>query len=237
MSVVTKTGDSGTTSLFNGERVKKTHPRIKALNSIQNLGYIIAQVLSLKHETKKEMYNFDDEIRTIQNWLFDLGAYIATAKQLPLKRATAKQLPLKRATAKQLPLKRATPLDSSTSEQVKRTEFTEDKEIYIHNRIKWIEKEIPKQTSFIIPNGNLFSIGLFRISGKVRTTEIDIIGIIENNKNTIKSALPFINRLSDYFYVLARYVNYHQKIISPSYKRNMKMKIGKDGNAIIFNIS
>ncbi len=203
MSVVTKTGDGGTTSLFNGQKVKKTHPRIKALNSVQNLGYIISQVLLIKHETKKEMYNIDDEIRTIQNWLFDLGPYIAT------------------------------PLDSSTSEQVKRTEFTEDKEIYIHNRIKWIEKEIPTQTSFIIINGNPFSIGLFRISGKVRTTEIDIISAIENNENEMKTALPFINRLSDYFYVLARYVNYHHKIISPPYKRNMKMKIDKSGNAII----
>ena len=161
------------------------------------------------------MYNFNDEIRVIQNWLFDLGAYIAT------------------------------PLDSSTSEQVKRTEFTKDKETYIHTRIRWLEKEIPKQTSFIIPNGNLFSIGLFRISGKVRRTEIDIIdAIIKDEIKTVvrhnriatcdlAQALPFINRLSDYFYVLARYINHHHKIISSPYIKNMKMKIDKDGNTII----
>ena len=28
-------------------------------------------------------------------------------------------------------------------------------------------------------------------------------------------------------------MNKHDKIVSPPYKKNMKMKIGKDGNAII----
>ncbi len=196
MSVVAKTGDDGFTKCFSG-KVKKTHPIIKAVGSVQNLGYSVSQVLLLKYDNK-DMYNIDDELVTIQNWLFDLGAYIAV------------------------------PLSS-----LQNIKFTEDKEIYIHSRIKWIEKEIPQQTSFIIPNGNPFSIGLFKISGKVRKTEIDIISAIENNKNMMKTVVPFINRLSDYFYVLARYVNHHHKIISPPYKKNMKMNIGKDGNAII----
>ena len=52
MSVVSKTGDHGMTLLFNGKRIPKYDPIINAIGSIQHLGYLIGQFLSVYDKIK-----------------------------------------------------------------------------------------------------------------------------------------------------------------------------------------
>ena len=190
MSVVTKSGDRGYTSLYNGKQVPKYHPRIKAIGSIQNLSYLIGKYVNFKF---KSISKFDDDIITIMCWLYDLGAYIAT------------------------------PRKTSTKNQIKTTEFTKDKEESLHKKIKWFENEIPKQTCFLIPIGSKSSSLLYEISGKVRESERIIYEAIHENKQEVNEIMPFINRLSDYFYIFARYVNYKNGYKDIPYVKNKKM--------------
>lgn len=67
--IYTRTGDEGVTSLGDGQRVSKTHARIRAYGGVDELnatlGLAIAQGLPEKYA---------DWLRHIQNDLFDLGA-------------------------------------------------------------------------------------------------------------------------------------------------------------------
>lgn len=71
----TRTGDSGRTSLVSGNRVPKTHPRIEAYGTLDELnshiGLLSAQDLP-EPELTRPMLDF------VQHKLFDIGAYLAT---------------------------------------------------------------------------------------------------------------------------------------------------------------
>ncbi len=67
--IYTKTGDQGETSLGDGTRVPKDHPRVAAYGSVDELNAVLGLLLSL-HPRPAEA----DLLRTIQNDLFDVGA-------------------------------------------------------------------------------------------------------------------------------------------------------------------
>ncbi len=51
MSIVTKTGDDGTTALMYGRRVPKDHPRIEACGSVDELNAALGQARALTRST------------------------------------------------------------------------------------------------------------------------------------------------------------------------------------------
>lgn len=69
MKIYTKSGDDGTTGIQNGERLSKSHPRIIAYGTIDEINSSIGIALS---------HNLDDDIKSIlskiQNELFIVGA-------------------------------------------------------------------------------------------------------------------------------------------------------------------
>jgi len=67
--IYTKTGDSGETSLGDGSRVAKTHPRITAYGGVDELNSVIG--LGIAAGMPEEL---SAPLRRIQNDLFDLGA-------------------------------------------------------------------------------------------------------------------------------------------------------------------
>lgn len=69
--IYTKTGDSGTTALGNGERVAKTSPRIAAYGTVDETNATIGMVRVHLAGTSPEV---DAMLVRIQNDLFDLGA-------------------------------------------------------------------------------------------------------------------------------------------------------------------
>jgi cob(I)alamin adenosyltransferase len=73
MKIYTKTGDDGTTSLFSGGRVPKSHLRVEAYGTVDELNSVIGVVRACKphHRTEKMLTR-------IQHQLFNLGADLAT---------------------------------------------------------------------------------------------------------------------------------------------------------------
>ncbi len=67
--IYTKTGDTGETSLGDGARVPKTHPRIAAFGGVDELNSVIG--LGISEDMPDELAI---PLRRIQNDLFDLGA-------------------------------------------------------------------------------------------------------------------------------------------------------------------
>ena len=79
MSIVTKTGDSGTTGLMYGRRVPKTHPRVEACGAIDELN----AALGLARATATESF-VSENLFWIQKTLVDLmGEVGVLAEDLP----------------------------------------------------------------------------------------------------------------------------------------------------------
>ena len=71
--IYTKTGDKGDTGLFGGERVPKSHPRIEAYGTIDELNSWLGLIHSLHHNALS-----GDLIQRIQSDLFTIGALLSS---------------------------------------------------------------------------------------------------------------------------------------------------------------
>ncbi len=81
MPIYTRTGDKGKTSLFDGTRVLKSHPRVNTYGTIDELNSTIGSILAYlpaKHRLVKK------ELEKIQHELFDIGSALATPHPLPV---------------------------------------------------------------------------------------------------------------------------------------------------------
>lgn len=88
--ITTGTGDQGTTSLADGTRVAKSDPRVCAYGTVDELNSLLGVVLleDLPGEAV-------EELRRVQNDLFDLGADIASPsdeKKAPVPRIDKNQV-------------------------------------------------------------------------------------------------------------------------------------------------
>jgi cob(I)alamin adenosyltransferase len=79
--VYTRSGDAGQTALIGGERVAKDHPRIEAYGTLDELNSLVGMVRSLLPEQaawpESERAIMIDELKRIQNRLFDAGSLLA----------------------------------------------------------------------------------------------------------------------------------------------------------------
>lgn len=78
--VYTKTGDKGETSLAQGMRISKDHPRVNAYGTIDELNSLVGIVrcFNLQKTTSVRRDKFETILQTIQQRLFDLGSILAT---------------------------------------------------------------------------------------------------------------------------------------------------------------
>lgn len=81
MKIYTKTGDSGTTGLIGGGRIAKNSLRMAAIGDVDELNAAIG----LARTTEPCFPVLDRELELIQNWLFDLGAELASPTDHPRK--------------------------------------------------------------------------------------------------------------------------------------------------------
>lgn len=127
MKIYTKKGDAGETALFGGKRVKKTHPRIEAYGTLDELNAQLGVARSfLKQDLQKSpsLLNLDHQLHRIQSELFSLGAELAT------------------------PAEQKSPLKNPIAEtHVHNLEHSIDE----------MDQELPPLTQFILPGGSLAS--------------------------------------------------------------------------------
>ena len=71
--IYTRTGDKGTTSLVGGVRVPKTHIRLEAYGTVDELNAQIGCLISLMEDGEHK-----ETLKFVQHKLFTLGSYLAT---------------------------------------------------------------------------------------------------------------------------------------------------------------
>lgn len=77
MKIYTRTGDTGDTSLFGGQRVPKDALRIEAYGTVDELNSVLGIVRADSTDPR-----IDEVLESIQNSLFDLGADLATPRSV-----------------------------------------------------------------------------------------------------------------------------------------------------------
>ncbi len=73
MKIYTRTGDEGETGLFGGGRVSKTHPRVEAYGTVDELNAHLGRVVAIVADP-----GVKGRLETIQHDLFALGAILAS---------------------------------------------------------------------------------------------------------------------------------------------------------------
>ncbi|MDE2759102.1 MAG: cob(I)yrinic acid a,c-diamide adenosyltransferase [Rhodobacteraceae bacterium] len=172
--IYTKTGDKGETALGDGTRVAKTSPRVEAYGTVDELNSIVG--IAVFHAEGK----IREQLQTIQNDLFDLGADLCVPATQNVK---AEYPPLRMIKA-----------------QVERLE----------SEIDQVNKDLSPLRSFVLPGGTLLASYLHQCRTVARRAERLTVGLSKHesiNPDTIK----YLNRLSDWFFVMARVTNNNGK--------------------------
>jgi len=182
MKIYTGTGDRGKTSLFSGERVPKSSLRIGAYGDLDELNAMMGGVTAALDD---EYQALKDEIQGVQANLLSAGAWLAT-----------------------------TPGSASTQFL---KPFTEAPAAQLESAIDRMNESLPELKQFVLPGGHL-SASLAHMARTVcRRTERRVIALVEEQNgssgptDTMKNIMVFLNRLSDYLFVVARYCNYLYK--------------------------
>lgn len=178
MKVYTGTGDKGKTSLFSGERLMKSDLRVEVYGEIDELNSFIGTV---KAAWEIEDPELDRQIDCIQGQLFEAGAWMAT-----------------------------TPGASSASLL---TPFTHKPAKQLESIIDEMSEHLPELKHFVLPQGHLSAAMAQAARAVCRRTERRLIALATGadpgvpETDNFKNILIFLNRLSDYLFILARYLN------------------------------
>ncbi len=89
--------------------------------------------------------------------------------------------------------------------------------IKLEREIDDYDKVLPKLTNFIFPDGNIVASHLQYARTLARKAEREVVALSESEK-VPRSVLKYLNRLSDYLFVLARWVNYINKVKEEKWK-------------------
>lgn len=82
----------------------------------------------------------------------------------------------------------------------------------LEEEINGMEKKLPKLTNFILSGEDELSAHLMYARTLVRRSEREVMALHNTRYLIHNTVLQYLNRLSDYFFVLARWVNFKQKI-------------------------
>ncbi len=164
--VYTKTGDKGTTALVGGKRVPKSHVRLEAYGTIDELnsfvGFLICQI---QDEDDLKILSF------IQHKLFTVGSYLATETEAISPKAAS----------------------IITAENIALLEGEMDR----------MDNELPPLRQFVLPGGSEAASRAHICRTVARRAERCIYHVKEEYP-VEDNILKFVNRLSDYFFLLAR---------------------------------
>lgn len=186
MKIYTKTGDTGTTSLVGGIRIGKDDARLEAYGTIDELNSHIGLLAAMTDYGKSVCTNqasdtvtYDsNELQWIQNALFAIGSFLAT--------------------------------DLSQTKVRQESLITECMVSRLEQSIDRLGAELPPLKSFVLPGGTVTAAQCNVCRTVCRRAERNIISMIKSSSSEMcqyANLLKFINRLSDYFFVLSRKIN------------------------------
>jgi len=178
MKIYTKTGDRGKTSLFSGERVSKANSRVEAYGDVDELNSFLGALAASLSEGAAEVRR---AVEQVQRELFCVGSRLAT-----------------------------TP-DSAHFEEL--PELNDGAVKRLETEIDRMEETLPPLKGFIIPGGHPSACRAHVARTVCRRAERHLVAMLETTDpgpegGRLGQMGTYLNRLSDYLFVLARYCNH-----------------------------
>lgn len=177
--IYTKTGDKGTTSLFGGTKVPKSHLRIEAYGTVDELNSFIGLLIdSLTGNVPGSVTSthagfapIRDTLHEIQDRLLTIGSQLATEKE------TAYKLP------------DLIPGDIQLLEEA----------------IDAMDDVLPPLKSFVLPGGHV-AVSTAHVTRCIcRRAERCCVRLQEEQVRIDPLVIQYLNRLSDYLFTVARF--------------------------------
>jgi cob(I)alamin adenosyltransferase len=170
MKIYTKTGDKGTTSLIGGTKVPKSHLRIEAYGTIDELNSYLGLLRDLFQDQHTQHL-----IADIQDRLFTIGSSLACD---PIKEPKMRLPDL----------------------------HVEDIEL-LEKEIDRLNEMLEPMKSFIIPGGHPIISHIHVGRCICRRAERACVRLELESLEVEPLILQYLNRLSDYLFILARYAH------------------------------
>lgn len=179
--IYTKTGDSGTTSLIGGTKVPKSHLRIEAYGTIDELNSYIGLC--------RDLITDADTIKMLvetQDRLFTIGSSLAC--------------------------------DPIKEPKLRLPDLREGDIQLLEKEIDRMEAALPEMTSFILPGGHPTVSHLHIARCVARRAERCCVRLELESLEVDPVILKYLNRLSDYLFVLSRYIGMQLQITEMPWK-------------------
>lgn len=163
--IYTKTGDLGDTALFGGRRLSKSHLRIEAYGTVDELNAHLGLVRDQQTDATTR-----DLLHHIQSQLFSIGSILASDPDKEL------------------------PVPKLTEDQVEALEKAMDN----------MDRELPELKNFILPGGHPH-VSQCHITRCVCRRAERLVVALAGQEGVPAIVIKFLNRLSDYLFLLARW--------------------------------
>lgn len=164
--IYTKTGDTGETSLFGGARVPKSHLRVEAYGTVDELNSYIGLLGDLIDTPQYKWV-----LKEIQDRLFTIGSVLASdpAKNMAVPDVKVEDIQL------------------------------------LENEIDTMELALPPLKNFILPGGHQ-TISFCNVARTVCRRAERLAVALDTIEKIDPLSIKYLNRLSDYLFVLGRKV-------------------------------
>lgn len=184
IKIYTKTGDTGETSLIGGTKVPKSHMRIDAYGTIDELNSYIGLLGDhFRHEPS------NTALKEIQDRLFTIGSSLAC--------------------------------DPDKEPKLKIPDLKEEDVHWLEQHIDAMSNGLPIMKSFILPGGHVSVSTAHIVRCICRRAERRCVNMIEHELFVDPLVIKYLNRLSDYLFVLARFIAYELKVDEIAWKPRM----------------
>jgi cob(I)alamin adenosyltransferase len=175
LKIYTKTGDKGSTSLIGGTKVPKSHLRIEAYGTIDELNSFIGLVNDQLPDAKTS-----PDLKEIQDRLFTIGSSLAC--------------------------------DPEKEPKLKIPDLKESDIDFLEKKIDEMNEVLPPMRSFILPGGHV-AVSTTHVARCVcRRAERICVNMQQQKMEIEPLVIKYLNRLSDYLFVLARYAGHELKV-------------------------
>jgi cob(I)alamin adenosyltransferase len=174
--IYTKTGDKGSTSLIGGTKVPKSHLRIEAYGTVDELSSFIGLCRDLL--TDEAARNL---LAEVQDRLFTMNASLAC--------------------------------DPVKEPKMRIPDLKEEDITLLEKEMDRMNEVIPPMKSFILPGGHPVLSQLHIARCVCRRAERCCVRLDQESKEIEPIILKYLNRLSDYLFVLARYAGHQMNIV------------------------
>jgi cob(I)alamin adenosyltransferase len=227
----TRGGDQGMSSLLTGERRSKSDLVFDAMGTVDELctvvgvvhALLVEQQQQLKQQQKGEQGTTDqtaqvavleEQLLDIMSRLFDIGSHIAKPLRSSVDSSGTQHK--KKDNDDGWSSSSSSDDEEKDNGDTKQPRFVADgmgggfDPIHVQQLEDWIDvmtQDLPELTSFLLPTGSVIAAQLHVARTVARRSERVMVPLVVDRRVCDPTALKYVNRLSDYFFTAARWVN------------------------------